>query len=97
MNNSVYTTKVLGRELMVNDIVVYNNELFIVDILDNSTRRLLCTFNGFMMKREHNVVNDQYYHRVTVGQPPNTLPYKSEPTIAATNSDIESFIDARAY
>lgn len=97
MNNNVYTTKVLGRDLMLNDIVVYNNELLIVDVRDNATTRILCKFNSFTIKREHNVVNANYYDRVTVSQPPDTIPYKSEPTCAATNSDIESFIDARAY
>lgn len=97
MNNNVYTVKVLGRDLQLNDIVLYDNQLFIVDIYD--VHKHLCklsnvdsTINWF-----HSCRKNKYYHRVTVGQPPDTTPHESEFTCAATDSDVESFIDIRAY
>lgn len=92
VNNNVYTVKVLGRDLKQSDVVLYNNDLYMVDAYS------LVFINLYhQVQRQHTVISDMYYHRVTVGQPSATSPSKSKPTIAAINSDVESFIDIRAY
>lgn len=96
MSNNVYTVKVLGCDLKQDDVVVRNNKLHLVYVKDD--RLLLSTLSPeFELDRERDVVRDMWYSRVTVGEQPATSPSKSKPTIAATNSDVESFIDIRAY